>query len=188
MDINEIRDRINAVDERILESFIERMRLSEDVAEFKRANKLPLTDKARERAILKQVQERAKKLNENRKTMNEEVATVVKPLKKNAANPLVSGLGKFNPRPVMPERPGLVVKDVHKIDADKGFYIADQNGVDALIGKIGEHTFVLKRFDEPVDTKIQVRQDKDNVYMVRAGGFKSLVEVSGDNMGVLVEL
>ncbi len=59
MDISEIRDRINSVDEKILESFIERMHLAEDVVAYKRENRLPLVDKARERAILSRVQEQS---------------------------------------------------------------------------------------------------------------------------------
>ena len=35
---------------------------------------------------------------------------------------------------------------------------------------------------------VQVRHDNANVYMVKAGGFKSLVEVNEDKMGVLIEL
>ena len=47
---------------------------------------------------------------------------------------------------------------------------------------------MLKRFDKNVTSPIQVRHDKDNVYMVKAGDFKSLVEVNEDKMGVLIEL
>lgn len=59
MNINEIRDKINSVDKRILESFIERMQLAEEVAACKAQNGLPLVDKTREREILREVQERS---------------------------------------------------------------------------------------------------------------------------------
>ncbi|MCL2528832.1 MAG: chorismate mutase [Coriobacteriia bacterium] len=61
MDINEIRNRIDAVDERILEAFIERMRLSEEVAEYKQRNALPLENIAREQEVLQKVKENSGK-------------------------------------------------------------------------------------------------------------------------------
>ena len=57
MDINEIRNRIDEVDERLLKAFIERMRLSEEVAEYKQQNSLPLENSAREQAVLQKVQD-----------------------------------------------------------------------------------------------------------------------------------
>lgn len=83
---------------------------------------------------------------------------------------------------------GLIVKSGFNIDDSKGFYLVNQDGQNALIGKVNDEVFVLKRFDKNVTSPIQVRQDKDNVYMVKAGDFKSLVEVNEDKMGVLIEL
>jgi hypothetical protein len=138
---------------------------------------------------------RAKRIrtrSKDRKIMNREVEAAqpepVKPARNKITNPLVLALSKLNPQPVMFEHLGLVVKDAHSIDADKGFYIVDHNGEYALVGKMYDEVFVLKQFDGIVEGKIQVRQDKDNVYMVRAGGFKSLVEINDNKMGVLVEL
>lgn len=83
---------------------------------------------------------------------------------------------------------GLIVKSGFNIDDSKGFYLVNQDGQNALIGKVNEEVFVLKRFDKNVTSPIQVRHDKDNVYMVKAGEFKSLVEVNDSKMGVLIEL
>lgn len=83
---------------------------------------------------------------------------------------------------------GLIVKSGFNIDDSKGFYLVNQDGQNALIGKVNEEVFVLKRFDKNVTSPIQVRHDKDNVYMVKAGDFKSLVEVNDSKMGVLIEL
>jgi len=83
---------------------------------------------------------------------------------------------------------GLIVKSGFNIDDKKGFYLVNQDGQNALIGKVNEEVFVLKKFDKNVTVPIQVRHDKDNVYMVKAGDFKSLVEVNEDKMGVLIEL
>lgn len=83
---------------------------------------------------------------------------------------------------------GLIVKSGYNIDDNKGFYLVNKDGQNALIGKVNEEVFVLKRFDKNVTSPMQVRHDKDNVYMVKAGDFKSLVEVNQDKMGVLIEL
>lgn len=83
---------------------------------------------------------------------------------------------------------GLIVKSGFNIDDNKGFYLVSQDGQNALVGKVKDEIFVLKKFDKNVTTPIQVRHDNANVYMVKAGEFKSLVEVNDDKMGVLIEL
>lgn len=83
---------------------------------------------------------------------------------------------------------GLIVKSGFNIDDSKGFYLVNKDGQNALVGKVNEEVFVLKKFDKNITSPMQVRRDKDNVYMVKAGNFKSLVEVDQDKMGVLIEL
>ena len=90
---------------------------------------------------------------------------------------------------VMQEKPtfsGLIVKTGCNIDEDRGFYIVNLDGTSALIGRIKDDVVVLKKFDDTSDKKLQVRHDKDNIYMVKTEGFKSLIDAT--NMGVLVEL
>ena len=82
---------------------------------------------------------------------------------------------------------GLIVKSGYNIDENRGFYLVSLDGVTALVGRVKEEIFVLKKFDENVD-KLQVRLDNENVYMVKAGDFKSLVDVDENKMGVLIEL
>lgn len=82
---------------------------------------------------------------------------------------------------------GLIVKSGYNIDDNKGFYLVSLDGVTALVGRVKDEIFVLKKFDENVD-KMQVRLDNENVYMVKAGDFKSLVDVDDNKMGVLIEL
>ena len=82
---------------------------------------------------------------------------------------------------------GLIVKSGYNIDDNKGFYLVNLDGVNALVGRVKDEIFVLKKFDESVD-KLQVRLDNENVYMVKAGDFKSLVDVDENKMGVLIEL
>ena len=59
MELSEIRTRIDAVDDRLLELFLERMALSEEVAAYKNEHRLPILNKAREREILAKVTRRA---------------------------------------------------------------------------------------------------------------------------------
>ena len=59
MDIKNIRQRIDEVDEKLLDLFLERMELSKEVVEYKKANNLPILNKEREREILKKVKEKA---------------------------------------------------------------------------------------------------------------------------------
>lgn len=80
---------------------------------------------------------------------------------------------------------GLIVKSGYAIDENKGFYIVNLDGTMALIGRNGDDINVLKKFDLPVNN-LQVRHDSGNVYMVKAGDFKSLVDA--EEMGILIEL
>lgn len=82
----------------------------------------------------------------------------------------------------------LKIKPVFKIDNDKGFYLISKGGKNTLVGKVKDEVSVIKKFDSDIDEPVQVRRDNENVYMVKAGDFKSLVEVTDDRMGVLIEL
>lgn len=59
MELSEIRNKIDVVDEKILNLFLERMALSEEVAAYKEEHQLPLVNKQREREILHRVMEEA---------------------------------------------------------------------------------------------------------------------------------
>jgi len=59
MDLNEIRNNIDAIDDQLTELFCQRMSLSAQVADYKKANNLPIFVPARERAILQKVAEKA---------------------------------------------------------------------------------------------------------------------------------
>lgn len=83
---------------------------------------------------------------------------------------------------------GLIIKSGFNIDNERGFYLVSMDGKSAVIGKIGEEIFVLKKFDRSINKPLQVRMDNPNVYMVKADNFKSLVEVRKNSMDVLIEL
>ncbi|MBE6701368.1 MAG: ACT domain-containing protein [Ruminococcaceae bacterium] len=59
MEIEKTRQRIDEVNDKILELFLERMELSKEVIKYKIENNLPVVDKEREREILKKVKEKA---------------------------------------------------------------------------------------------------------------------------------
>ena len=59
MELSEIRKDIDAIDEELVKLFCQRMALSEKVADYKKANNLPILAPAREREILKDVAEKA---------------------------------------------------------------------------------------------------------------------------------
>ena len=59
MDLNEIRKDIDKIDDELVRLFCARMNLSAQVADYKKANNLPILVPARERAILQNVAEKA---------------------------------------------------------------------------------------------------------------------------------
>ncbi len=59
MKIDEIRAKIDSTDDQLLKLFNERMKLAEDVVNYKKENGLPITDRARERQLLANIKEKA---------------------------------------------------------------------------------------------------------------------------------
>ena len=59
MELNELRNEINRIDDEILELFLRRMDVAEQVADYKREHDLPIYQPQREREILKKVAEKA---------------------------------------------------------------------------------------------------------------------------------
>lgn len=57
MDLKEIRNRIDKIDDQLLELFVERMETVKEVAEYKKANNLPVLNSQRERDIICRVTE-----------------------------------------------------------------------------------------------------------------------------------
>ncbi len=61
MDLNIFRNKINEIDEQIIELFVERMRITANIAEAKAAQNLPILDSSREKAVLQYVKKKAGK-------------------------------------------------------------------------------------------------------------------------------
>lgn len=85
-----------------------------------------------------------------------------------------------------------IVKSKFIIDDGKGFYLVDFEDTTALVGQIDEEIFVLKRFDSKIEAPLQARIDEQKKnstnYMTKIGKFKALVEVTPNNMNLLIEL
>lgn len=64
MELDEIRGRINELNDELLKSFLERMQLTGEVAAYKKSHGLPILDKTREREILAAMVEKAGAENE----------------------------------------------------------------------------------------------------------------------------
>lgn len=81
------------------------------------------------------------------------------------------------------------VNTSYKIDSSSGFYITtNEHGTSSLIGYVNGNSTVIKEFNRVITDKLQVRKDSPNVYMVRVGSERFLVEVNGNRMGVLIAL
>ena len=59
MELSEIRTKIDTVDDQLLELFLQRMALAEDVAAYKNEHHMPILNKQREREVLAKVTEKA---------------------------------------------------------------------------------------------------------------------------------
>lgn len=103
-----------------------------------------------------------------------------KEIKANATSPIEKAQA--------PIKKKMKIKESRAIDENRGFYLVDMEDKLALMGRINDKFTVLKKFDDKEKTTLQVRRDKDNLYMVRTDGFKALVDVEGSKMGVLAEL
>ncbi|MBP5272470.1 MAG: chorismate mutase, partial [Clostridia bacterium] len=51
-DLDALREEINGINEKMLDLFLQRMRVSGDIAEYKKEHDLPILNKGREREIL----------------------------------------------------------------------------------------------------------------------------------------
>ena len=58
MDLNDYREQIDQIDDQMLELFLKRMEISNDIAAYKKAHDLPILNRQRERDILRDVSEK----------------------------------------------------------------------------------------------------------------------------------
>lgn len=85
-----------------------------------------------------------------------------------------------------------IIKSEFIIDDTKGLYLVDYEDTTALVGQVNDDIFVLKKFDEKINKKLQARVNEKTSssinYMTKVGDFKGIVEVTPSNMKLLIEL
>ena len=82
----------------------------------------------------------------------------------------------------------IVVRDKYSIDSNKSIYLVDLDGETSIVGDVNGEITVIKKFDKVINKPLQVRLDYGNVYIVKLGGYKSLVDVSDTKVGTLLEI
>jgi hypothetical protein len=90
--------------------------------------------------------------------------------------------------PVSSSDDKLAVRDKYSIDNDKSIYLVDLNGETSIVAEVNGEVTVIKKFDKIINKPLQVRLDYGNVYIVKLGGYKSLVDVSETKVGTLLEI
>ena len=79
-----------------------------------------------------------------------------------------------------------------KINDTTSLYLVNYDNFSSLVGHIGDDYFVVKKFDEIVNSKIILKETeklKDSTrYLVRVGRSKMVVEVTENSMNRLLDL
>lgn len=79
-----------------------------------------------------------------------------------------------------------------KLDGNKGMYLVNYENFSSLVGHIGDDYFVIKKFDELVNSRIILKETeklKDSTrYLVRVGKNKMVVEITDRSMNRLLDL
>lgn len=85
-----------------------------------------------------------------------------------------------------------LIKSEFTIDDEKGFYLVDFEDTTALVGHIKDEIFILKRFKEKIEGPLQARLSEKKAnsieYMTKIRNYKALIEVTPNNMNLLIEL
>lgn len=85
-----------------------------------------------------------------------------------------------------------LIKSEFAIDDEKGFYLVDFENTTALVGHIKDEIFILKRFKEktegPLQARLSERKANNIEYMTKIGNFKALIEITPNDMNLLIEL
>lgn len=93
--------------------------------------------------------------------------------------------------PVLDESDEIITSEFI-IDENKSFYLVDYENASTLVGQINNDIVVLRQFSGKIREKLQARvdeqKDHSSNYMVKAGSFRALIEVTDDNMKMLIEL
>ncbi len=85
-----------------------------------------------------------------------------------------------------------IIKSEYAIDDEKLLYLVDFEEATALVGRIEDEIFVLKKFEEkinaPIQARLNERKGNSTNYMTKIGSFKAIVQVTPEKMDLLIEL
>lgn len=70
------------------------------------------------------------------------------------------------------------------IDKDKEFYIVNENGEYSLLGRVKNRLVILKRFGKTAPSDLQVHRGAGNDFVVKAGSFRTQVNVTDTDMNI----
>ncbi len=125
----------------------------------------------------------------NEKNVTEEITNMIPKRSRSQMMSVTNPMQKISSRKKAKSSDfNISIKSKYDIDYNKSIMMVESDGISSIIGKIGENVFVLKKFDKSINKPLQVRLDYGNVYIVRAGNFKCLVDVSDEKMGTLLEI
>ncbi len=138
-------------------------------------------------------QKLVKELNDfmNELSKEELDSVEIKPVKKNTQTPKKNYIQKEKAF-VKPKLHEPLLISQQPISKTKGFYLVDCGKDKALVGYINDEIFLLNKFQKIQNKAIQVRFTERighrNIYMVKNGSYKALVQVEKENMKVLLEM
>ena len=85
-----------------------------------------------------------------------------------------------------------IIQDSFDLTPTKSLYLVNYEGTSALMASVKDEYFVLKRFDEIINSPLIVRKSEKNTkkttYIVRVGYYRAVVEVTMKNIELVLEL
>lgn len=79
-DLNEIRKEINEIDVQLAKLFVQRMDCAKDVAEYKKANNIPILNESREKEVLDRVSKEGGEYGSYTRTLFEDIMSMSRSL------------------------------------------------------------------------------------------------------------
>lgn len=82
-ELQKLRQKIDKIDKKLLKTLAERFKITQKIGEYKKRYSLPLMDKERERQLLKNLDNLAKKLGLGQKLVREIFQAIIKTVRAN---------------------------------------------------------------------------------------------------------
>ena len=94
-------------------------------------------------------------------------------------------------KPEIPYKEPIVLSS-EKIGHNKGFYLVDCEGKKAVVGYVGDEVVLINSSDNlntpSLKVKLTEKFANKDIYMVKSGKYKALVQVENEKMKVLLEM